>query len=74
MIEADTHPVNAAEVLVMKVLVIPWLFEVHSFLTAEGKGFPNMYGDLPLILILSVYTDVLPLELVKIQVFFLTIW
>ena len=31
-------------------------------------------ADLPLILILSVYTDFLPLEFGKIQIFFLDIW
>ena len=34
--------------------------------------WPN--PDLPLILILSVYTDFLPLEFGKIQIFFLEIW
>ena len=32
------------------------------------------YTDLPLILILSVYTDFLPLEFGKIHIFFLEIW
>ena len=32
------------------------------------------YADLPIILILSVYSDVLPLEFGKIQIFFLKFW
>ena len=35
---------------------------------------PRGIADLPLILILSVYTDFLPLEFGKIQIFFLEIW
>ena len=40
----------------------------------EGGHGTGTSTDLPLILILSVYADFLPLEFGKIQIFFLEIW
>ena len=44
----------------------------HHDYSSDQESFTP--ADLPLILILSVYTDFLPLEFGKIQIVFLEIW